>query len=62
MPSNTPESDSSQESEAFKSAVRKLMQVPHHELKEKLAEADAKKDDRPTESSPDESDHSDDQA
>lgn len=44
------------ESEAFKSAVRKLMQVPTHELKEKLAEADAKKDDRPSSSNQDEGD------
>lgn len=46
----------SNESDAFKSAVRKLMQVPTHELKEKIAEADAKKDDRASELNSNESD------
>ncbi len=60
MPNNSPEdthnSSASEESEAFKSAVRKLMQVPHQELKEKLVEAEAKKDDHASKSPPDEGD------
>lgn len=62
MTTNNDQNQTSKESEAFKSTVRKLMQVPTHELKEKLAEVEKKKNDRASESNPDESDRPADQS
>jgi len=58
MPIDTSKRNNSKKSQAFKSAVKKLIQVPRQELKEKLAEAELKKGDRPSEPSPDEGDRS----
>lgn len=47
---NNEQSQASSEFQNFQSLAEKLMKVPQHELKEKIAEEEPKKDDRASDS------------